>query len=235
MAGVANNQDVFMLFGDSITQGSFEPGYVGVGQRLAHVYARRLDVLNRGLSGYNTDWGLEVLKKCIVRRADAEPRIRIITIWFGANDACLIPSPQHVPRESSGRSPGTHIMLITPPPVNTEVRAANLAARDPPIALDRNFLVTKQYAEAVLEVGALEGVAVVNIWSAIFKAAGEKEQNLTQFLVDGLHPNKAGYELVYESLIETIREQHPDVHYENMPFSFPPWGEIDWNNPKECF
>ena len=86
---------------------------------------------------------------------------------------------------------------MTPPPVITEVRAANLAARNPPIALDRNFLVTKQYAEAVLDVAALEGVAVVDIWSAMFKAAGEEEQNLTQFLVDGLHPNKAGYEVCW--------------------------------------
>ena len=33
MAG--NVQDVFMLFGDSITQGSWEPGVVGFGQRLS--------------------------------------------------------------------------------------------------------------------------------------------------------------------------------------------------------
>lgn len=29
----------------------------------ADVYARKFDVLNRGLSGYNTDWGLPVLKQ----------------------------------------------------------------------------------------------------------------------------------------------------------------------------
>lgn len=52
--------DTFVLFGDSITQGSFEPGYNGIGQRLSHVYARKLDVLNRGFAGYNSEWCLPV-------------------------------------------------------------------------------------------------------------------------------------------------------------------------------
>ncbi|KIL68579.1 hypothetical protein M378DRAFT_158397 [Amanita muscaria Koide BX008] len=252
MAGVATTQDVFMLFGDSITQGSFEPGYIGFGQRLAHVYARKLDILNRGLSGYSTDWGLEVLKQCVVKRTDEThpaPQIRIITIWFGANDACLPPSPQHVPLQrfvsnlrqmiaivraaASGHTLPTRIILMTPPPVLASHRAALLAARDPPIALDRDFLVTKQYAEAVLAVAAIENVAVADIWSAVFKAAGEEEKNLDKFLVDGLHPNKAGYQVVYETLIVTIKEQYPDVHYDNIPFSFPEWKEINWDSPKE--
>ena len=38
MAGVADVQDVFMLFGDSITQGSFEPEHRGFGLRLARMY-----------------------------------------------------------------------------------------------------------------------------------------------------------------------------------------------------
>jgi hypothetical protein len=29
------------------------------------VYARKLDVLNRGLSGYNTEWSLQVFEKVI--------------------------------------------------------------------------------------------------------------------------------------------------------------------------
>lgn len=77
--------DGIMLFGDSITQGSW--GLNGVGARLscrflshflctdgAHrsensvVYARKLDVINRGLSGYNTEWAIPVFER--VSRAD---------------------------------------------------------------------------------------------------------------------------------------------------------------------
>ncbi|KAF8638911.1 hypothetical protein AX17_001962 [Amanita inopinata Kibby_2008] len=246
MTGVANVQDVLMLFGDSITQGSFEPGFNGFGQRLAHVYARRLDVLNRGLSGYNTDWAVPVLQQCLAKRSDVvyTPKIRLLVIWFGANDAAVSPSPQHVPlhrfianlhriislvrsAEFPTDAQRTHMILITPPPINTYQRGADLTCRNPPQALDRTFETTREYAKAVKRVAATENVAVVDLWTAMFEAAGENERNLSKFLIDGLHPNEAGYKLVYDELINTIRAQHPDVYYENIPFTFRPWGEIN--------
>lgn len=67
-----------MLFGDSITQGGWEDG--GFGARLARkhamppristilshfvdVYSRKFDVLNRGLSGYNSEWAIPVFEQ----------------------------------------------------------------------------------------------------------------------------------------------------------------------------
>jgi hypothetical protein len=35
----------------------------GFAQRLAYVYARKLDVINRGLSGYNSDWAIPVFEE----------------------------------------------------------------------------------------------------------------------------------------------------------------------------
>jgi lysophospholipase L1-like esterase len=119
------------------------------------VYARKLDVLNRGFSGYTTEWSIPIFKQVrlfyqkvydawwlialqlITQNATAQ-RIRILTIWFGANDACVPPSPQHVPlpkfisnlkdmislakssNSTSGNdTPETRILLISPPPVST--------------------------------------------------------------------------------------------------------------------
>jgi lysophospholipase L1-like esterase len=45
----------------------------------------------------------------------------------------------------------------------------------------------------VLAVAAIEHVSVVDIWSATYEAAGEDEEKLSRYLVDGLHPNEAGY------------------------------------------
>ena len=79
----ANVHDVFMLVGDSLTQGGWAPGDTGIGQRLTRsyylscfveiawliissledAYARKLDVLNRGYSGYNTEWALPVVEQ----------------------------------------------------------------------------------------------------------------------------------------------------------------------------
>jgi len=246
MARCGYVQDVFMLLGDSITQGAWDVDLNGVGQRLSHVYVRKLDVLNRGLSGYTTEWSLPILRQLITQNSTS-PRIRVLTIWFGANDACIPPSPQHVPLPkfisnlkymvsfvkslNSNNTPKTRILLISPPPVNTIDRAADLAARNPPLQLDREFEVTRRYAQAVEQVAREEGVAFVDIWNRIWDAAGHEEGNLRTFLRDGLHLNAAGYSIVYEELIHVIGREYPDVHFDNLPFVFAPWREIDWNDP----
>jgi isoamyl acetate esterase len=133
-----------------------------------------------------------------------------LTIWFGANDACIPPSPQHVPLpkykanlahliqmikspSSEHHSPETQIILITPPPINTYQRGADLASRTPPQTLDRKFDITKSYADAVKEIGKNEGILVLDVWTAIFDAAGRDEKQLEKFSDDGLHLNAAGY------------------------------------------
>lgn len=138
------------------------------------------------------------------------PKIALLTIWFGANDACIPPSPQHVPipkfkdnltyfvrliksPSSEYYSPKTRIILFTPPPINTYLRSADLATREPPLALDRNFEVTKAYAEAVQEVGKNEGVPVLDVWTALYEAADRDEKQLDKFSYDGLHLNTVGY------------------------------------------
>ena len=94
---------------------------------------------------------------------------------------------------SSYYSPCTRVILITPPPVNTYQRAADLASRDPPALLDRAFEVTRKYAEAVTTAGLEENVEVVDIWTEMWEAVGQNERELSQYLVDGLHLNAAGY------------------------------------------
>jgi hypothetical protein len=78
-----------LLLGDSLTQISFD----GWGGGLAHRYQRRADVLNRGMSGYNTRWYLQYGKDSEVWK---EPgNVALATIWFGANDASLATENPH--------------------------------------------------------------------------------------------------------------------------------------------
>lgn len=80
----------FVTFGDSITQRGFAPGWTGA---LADAYQRRADVVNRGYSGYNTRWALQLLDRVFPppepAAAAAAPPPRLVTIFFGANDAAL--------------------------------------------------------------------------------------------------------------------------------------------------
>ena len=133
------------------------------------------------------------------------PRVRLLTIWFGANDACLPEFTQHVPLsrfsenlatmvhairapESSCYSPETRVLLITPPPIHVPSMGVDMQST-------RTFEVTKAYAEEVKKVGEAENVPVVDAWTGVWKAAGKSKEGVKGFLTDGLHLSKAGYEV----------------------------------------
>lgn len=246
----ANILDVIMLFGDSITQGSWELD--GVGARLSFVYSRKLDVINRGLSGYNTEWAIPVFDQVFAKKEQQPyvPTVRLLIIWFGANDSVLPSERQHVPLTqfianlkhlitmvrspaSEYHSPKTRILLVSPPPVNTYQRGADLASRNPPRKCDRVFEFTKLYAEAVVKVAREEGVAVADIWFVVWEAAGKDERALREYLLDGLHLNAKGYKLAYDAINESIERSYPEIYHENLHFVIPRHDEIDPSNLRE--
>ena len=75
----------FLLFGDSITQKSFAHG--GWGAALANAYQRKADVVNRGYSGYNSRWALQLLDRVLPEESTGD--VLLATVFFGANDAAL--------------------------------------------------------------------------------------------------------------------------------------------------
>ncbi|KAH6912959.1 GDSL Lipase/Acylhydrolase [Coprinopsis sp. MPI-PUGE-AT-0042] len=242
----ANVQDVFMLFGDSITQRAWEPG--GLGQRLARAYARTLDVVNRGYSGYNSEWALPVFEKCIAKKGARANicAIHILAIWLGANDASLAPSPQHTAvttfraniekmismlhsPQSEWYMPNTCIILLTPPPINVHREEFN--ARNPPTTTVAKFDVSRAYADAVVSVAKERDVGMVDVWTMIWEAAGRDEGALERYLPDGVHLSEAGYEVVYGELMKVITERYPESHPDQMGFTIPLWWDVDWTSP----
>jgi isoamyl acetate esterase len=91
-------------------------------------------------------------------------------------------------------SSDTHVFLVTPPPVGVHQRSIVLSTRTPPIALDRDFEVTKEYAMAVKQIGEEQGLGVVDVWTGIWDKAGRDERALSKYLEDGLHLNADGHE-----------------------------------------
>ncbi len=200
--------------------------FVSCSCNVVDLYARKLDVLNRGYSGYNTDWALPVLKQVrqdvifssriilqssthqIIVKREFQPhaeRVRLLTIWFGANDACLPEFRQHVPisrfsenlatmvrairePESPWYSPETRVLLITPPPIHIPSIRADIRP-------SRTFDTTESYAEEVRKVGKKEGVPVVDAWNRIWEAARKDKEAVKAFFTDGLHLNEAGYKV----------------------------------------
>lgn len=81
-----------LLIGDSLTQwGSHAES--GWGIELQRRYARRADVLNRGLSGWTSRWARAYLD-AVLDEVKGEEEVLFATLWFGANDAQLKEGPK---------------------------------------------------------------------------------------------------------------------------------------------
>ncbi|CCM03909.1 uncharacterized protein FIBRA_06060 [Fibroporia radiculosa] len=242
----ASIQDAIMLLGDSLTQGGWEAH--GFAQRLAFAYNRKLDVINRGMSGYNTEWIIPVFEQCFATQNEQQhvPKVRLLTIWLGANDAATEGTPQYVPlpaysanlaklvrtvtdSASAHYSPVTRILLLTPPPVNTHQWAAHRAEQNQ--TLDRNFEKTRTYAQAVRDVGKQVGVPVVDLWTALWDACGHVEEQLSEYLSDGLHLTDRGYAIVFDEIMKSVSENYPELHYDKLPPVFELWDKINLENP----
>lgn len=190
-----------VLFGDSITQFSFDPSNKGFGAALANDYQRKADVLNRGFSGYNTEWAIPILKQLLPTTTTPAAPIILLTIFFGANDAALPFSVQHVPlprfeenlrtlisfttdSSSPWFDPSTNLLLITPPPLDEAVWAEHRRQEHQP--LDRKAKVTAQYAKAVKEVGQQVGIPVVDLWGEIMaRVDGDMTEKTCAVIPDG--------------------------------------------------
>lgn len=222
-----------LLLGDSLTQTSFE----GWGARLADRYQRRADVVNRGMSGYNTRWYLRyadgpggVWEEGGSSRGGVEHPVVLVLIFFGANDAALADQDpaKHVPtaeyRENLvalvGRTrdayPGAAVLLLTPPPVHEgqrlefqKIRYGEKATGIPERTSDH----TRRYVAACLDVAREMGVPCLDVFDAMMTEGGGEDgpSSFGRFLSDGLHFSKEGHDLVFDRLVAAIEAHFPGL------------------------
>ncbi|OBZ84249.1 Isoamyl acetate-hydrolyzing esterase 1 [Choanephora cucurbitarum] len=234
----AHAYNQILLFGDSITQFSFNPEQKGYGASLANVYARKSDVLNRGFSGYNTDWSLPILRQLLpTKKAQTEEScsIQLMSIFFGANDAALPITGQHVPLDryktnlktmidlvkdpaSDFYNPKMRLILITPPPVNEVQWVEHCKERGE--ELNRFNHLAQEYAECVVGLGKEVQVPVVNLWSIIMDKV-KQGSDLSEFFVDGLHLNANGYQALYEAIMTVIASHYKEIHPDQLEVEIP--------------
>ena len=93
----------FLLYGDSITEGAEDTPFLSP---LRAAYKRRVDILNRGLSGHTTRMCLPLVDKIVpppppppshLEENQNANSLLLFTLFLGANDATLPGEPQHVP------------------------------------------------------------------------------------------------------------------------------------------
>ncbi|XP_029972769.1 isoamyl acetate-hydrolyzing esterase 1 homolog [Salarias fasciatus] len=221
-----------ILFGDSITQYSFQPH--GWGAEIANKLARKCDVVNRGLSGYNSRWGRMVLPR-LLSQSSAE-RVAAVTLFFGANDSSLEDKnpQQHVPLQeycenlkdmgrflSSAGVPSDRLIFITPPPVDEPAWEKECLLKGCP--LNRRHAAAGQYAEACVRAAGQVGADVLDLWTLM----QQDGRDFRPFLSDGLHLSQDGNQFLAQQLWRLLEGRVAD-----LPFILPYWGDVDHASPE---
>jgi lysophospholipase L1-like esterase len=168
------------------------------------------------------------------------PRVQLMTIFFGANDACVPGHPQHVHLRtyisslrsiinySALKQHKTNVILITPPPVDEWQLFGG----------DRTAEHTAKYARAAQELGQELQLPVLDLWTIFMQKAGWQEGStgalagsrdaprnkvLGELLEDGLHFTPEGYHLMFDELVQVIQQKLPEHVPEKLPMIFPDW------------
>ncbi|XP_067099577.1 isoamyl acetate-hydrolyzing esterase 1 homolog [Osmerus mordax] len=223
-----------ILFGDSITQYSFSSS--GWGSDIANKLARKCDVVNRGLSGYNSRWGKIILPRIISGDRGPHNKIAAVTIFFGANDCALADKnpKQHVPLQEYSDNlkeiarhlvsvgvTADKVIFITPPPLNEAAWQKECELAGSP--LNRLNSVAGQYAQACVQAAGQCGADILDLWTLMQKDG----QDFTEFLSDGLHLSLKGNQFVAEQLWKVLERRVVD-----LPFILPYWGDVDPEHPE---
>ncbi|AES63978.1 putative SGNH hydrolase-type esterase domain-containing protein [Medicago truncatula] len=234
------------LFGDSITEESFDVG--GWGASLSNFFSRTADVVLRGYSGYNTRWVLKVLERVfpVSQGGDSgtETAPIALTVFFGANDACLpnrCSAFQHVPLHDykenlcsivsffKKRWPTTKVILITPPPIDEVARLRYPFENNPEGLPERTNEAAGEYARACITVATECHIPYIDLWTKMQQFPDWKKV----YLSDGLHLTNGGNQLVFEEVIKKLRDE--GLSLESIPVDLPLVSDIDPNDPLKAF
>jgi lysophospholipase L1-like esterase len=205
-----------VAFGDSITNGTSPAGMTEadtfrevVRHKLIEKLERQVEVSNAGVNGDIVTLALERFNRDVIAK-----RPDVVTVMFGGNEAGFYrpqtndfaDTPRVTCREFAAalrqlvdraRSAGITVVLMTCPPMTERYWGMKLEAyRKNGI----NFLV-KDYAQAMRDVAAEKGVALVDV----YRAFGENPGRLDYF-PDGLHPDARGHRVIADVLAGPLEQ-----------------------------
>ncbi|OUM52811.1 hypothetical protein BVG19_g2037 [[Candida] boidinii] len=233
----------FLMFGDSITQRAFDqyplPGIstqleFALGPALVGTYTRKMDILQRGFSGYNSEWVKYLLPKILEYEHDSKKEhenIKIAYLFIGTNDGRLPDSKLHVPIERYEENLKEMIDLFLEKRIKLIIVAPGLhfaekwydfnpIDKEQKTGTDPKELL--KYADVTVKVANEYKLPYINM-SQIMTDSGIA---LDELLCDGIHYTGKGYKLFFDNLLETIKLNYPEYHPDNLRMRLPLWSEV---------
>ncbi|CDK28815.1 unnamed protein product [Kuraishia capsulata CBS 1993] len=253
----------FVLFGDSITERCFsqfpyttyvndgfgepevskadqEKAQFAFGAELSHLYRRRMSVIARGFSGYNTEQCRIIIPKILQIEHDASPegsKVELCTVFLGSNDAAsaypdkveytrYLENMEFIIDEIRKRKIRP---IIVGPTLYDRERYERLDAVELAKGIYRTSQMNKKYSEGLKALCARMGVPFVDLYSAFEKLVNEGSETMTTLLLDGIHFAGPGNKVLYEELEKVIKKYYPEWHPSHASFGerLPQWGDVE--------
>ena len=209
------NPRTFIAFGDSTTapRGPLVIYADHLRQQFPHDR-----VLNAGVGGSHTDQARSRFEQDVLAH-----RPDLVIIQFGINDAAVdvwMDPPATEPRipldrfeDNLGyfldrlRDAGASALLATPNPLTWTPQSKARYGKPPcdPDDPDGFNLVLKRYVAAVRRLAEARGASLVDVEAAFRDFGAQAGQSIDNLLLDGMHPNDAGHEIVAGLLLDAIQ------------------------------
>ncbi|KAK2361082.1 GDSL esterase/lipase CPRD49 [Trifolium repens] len=216
----------FVLFGSSIVQ--FNHYGEGWGATLAHLYARKADIVLRGYASWNSKRALQIVDNLFPKNSTAQQPALVI-VYFGGNDS-LPEHPSglgpHVPIEEyienmrniaihlKTHSKTSRLIFLSTPPVS-EVRIIDNI--DEFGRAKRSNETRKKYSEACLKICNELNIKAIDLWTAIQKRKGWEKD----CFIDGVHFSAEGSKIVSKEILRVIKEEwETTLYWKTMPVEF---------------
>ena len=211
-----------IMFGDSTTAarpGAVKKVYPERVEEALQSIGSSLPVYNAGIGGSTTRDALKRLERDVLRH-----KPRVVVMQFGINDSAVDvwkTPPATEPRvplaeyrdnvrqlTSAVRTSGARVILMTTNPIRWTSLLRDKYGKDPydPDSEEGfDSLNLAGYNDALRELAKELEVPIVDVRTAYAGFAAGKGTTVNGLLLDGMHPNDLGHELVAEMLLPAIR------------------------------
>lgn len=209
---------VIVTFGDSTTA---PRGNLAIyAQRLDQVLAQQgnpVTVINAGVGGNTTSMARQRFETDVLRHNP-----KLVIIQFGINDSAVDVyknPPATQPRVALAtyrdnllyfvttlKGRGTEVILMTPNLLRWTPNLKALYGKPPynPNDPDGFNLYLRDYAQVVRDIAKETKTPLVDIYAAYEAYAKEPGRTADELLLDGMHPNAQGHQLVTERLMAPV-------------------------------